>query len=111
MRSSARPLANAINSAPTSALNGCEASTRRPLSSIDSMHTSLAAEPGRVPHSQADMHKKSKTPFNWSDPFLLDQQLTHDERMVRDTARAYCQDKLLPRALDMFRHEKADPSI
>jgi glutaryl-CoA dehydrogenase len=59
----------------------------------------------------ADMAKASKTPFNWSDPFLLDQQLTHDERMVRDTARAYCKDKLAPRALEMFRHEKPDPSI
>ncbi len=57
------------------------------------------------------MAKKSKTPFNWSDPFLLDQQLTHEERMVRDTARAYCQDKLAARVLDMFRHEKSDPSI
>jgi len=49
--------------------------------------------------------------FNWADPLLLDQQLSHEERMVRDTARAYCQDKLAPRVLDMFRHEKADPSI
>ena len=61
------------------------------------------------------MSKSStKTPaptFNWSDPLLLDQQLTHEERMVRDTARAYCQDKLAPRVLDMFRHEKGDPSI
>jgi glutaryl-CoA dehydrogenase len=57
------------------------------------------------------MTKSSKTPFNWSDPFLLDQQLTHDERMVRDTARAYCKDKLAPRVLEMFRHEKPDPSI
>jgi glutaryl-CoA dehydrogenase len=49
--------------------------------------------------------------FNWADPLLLDQQLNHEEQMVRDTARAYCQDKLAPRVLDMFRHEKADPSI
>ena len=49
--------------------------------------------------------------FNWGDPLLLDQQLSHEEQMVRDTARAYCQDKLAPRVLDMFRHEKADPSI
>ncbi len=49
--------------------------------------------------------------FNWADPLLLDQQLSHEERMVRDTARAYCQDKLAPRVLEMFRHEKADPSI
>ena len=55
---------------------------------------------------------KASTPtFNWSDPLLLDQQLTHEERMVRETARAYCQDKLAPRVLEMFRHEKGDPSI
>ncbi|HBD39965.1 MAG TPA: acyl-CoA dehydrogenase, partial [Cupriavidus sp.] len=35
--------------------------------------------------------------FNWADPLLLDQQLTADERMVRDAAAAYCQDKLMPR--------------
>jgi len=49
--------------------------------------------------------------FNWADPLLLDQQLSHEEQMVRDTARAYCQDKLAPRVLEMFRHEKPDPSI
>jgi glutaryl-CoA dehydrogenase len=54
---------------------------------------------------------KSETRFHWSDPLLIDQQLTHEERMVRDTARAYCQDKLAPRVLEMFRHEKGDPSI
>jgi glutaryl-CoA dehydrogenase len=55
--------------------------------------------------------KSNKTPFNWSDPFLLDRQLTDDERMIRDAARAYCQEKLAPRVLDMFRNESADPSI
>ena len=57
------------------------------------------------------MSTKTETRFNWSDPLLLDQQLSHEEQMVRDTARAYCQDKLAPRVLEMFRHEKADPSI
>jgi glutaryl-CoA dehydrogenase len=57
------------------------------------------------------MPTTTETRFNWTDPLLLDQQLTHEEQMVRDTARAYCQDKLAPRVLDMFRHEKADPSI
>ena len=46
--------------------------------------------------------------FNWRDPLLLDQQLTDDERMVRETARAYCQEKLAPRVLDAFRSERAD---
>jgi len=49
--------------------------------------------------------------FEWSDPLLLDRQLTSDERMVRDTARAYCQDRLAPRVLDAFRHEHTDTAI
>jgi len=49
--------------------------------------------------------------FNWEDPLLLDGQLTEDERMVRDTARAYCQDKLMSRVLEANRHEKTDPAI
>jgi glutaryl-CoA dehydrogenase len=57
------------------------------------------------------MATKTETAFNWSDPLLLEQQLSHEERMVRDTARAYCQDKLAPRVLDAFRHEKTDPAI
>jgi glutaryl-CoA dehydrogenase len=49
--------------------------------------------------------------FHWEDPLLLDQQLTEDERMVRDAAAAYAQDKLAPRVLEAFRHEKTDASI
>ena len=49
--------------------------------------------------------------FNWSDPLLLDQQLTPEERLVRDTARDYAQDKLAPRVLDAFRREQTDPAI
>ena len=37
--------------------------------------------------------------FDWSDPFLLDEQLSDDERMVRDTARSYAQDRLAPRVI------------
>jgi glutaryl-CoA dehydrogenase len=54
---------------------------------------------------------KVKAQFNWSDPLLLDDQLTEDERMIRDAARSYCQDKLQPRVLEAFRHEKTDPEI
>ena len=53
----------------------------------------------------------AKTAFHWDDPLLLDQQLSEDERMVRDAANAYCQDKLLPRVTEAFRHEKTDPAI
>jgi len=55
--------------------------------------------------------KKPKTQFSWSDPFLLEQQLTEEERMVRDAAQAYCQGKLAPRILEAFRNEKTDPRI
>jgi glutaryl-CoA dehydrogenase len=49
--------------------------------------------------------------FNWEDPFLLEQQLTEDERMVRDAAKAYCEEKLMPRATDAFAKEETDPAI
>ena len=49
--------------------------------------------------------------FNWQDPFLLDQQLTEDERMVREAAQAYCQDKLLPRVTEAFRNSHTDVAI
>jgi glutaryl-CoA dehydrogenase len=49
--------------------------------------------------------------FQWDDPFLLDEQLSDDERMIRDTARAYAQEKLLPRVIEAYREEKTDRSI
>ncbi|MDR2328696.1 MAG: acyl-CoA dehydrogenase [Comamonas sp.] len=49
--------------------------------------------------------------FTWEDPFHLDEQLTEDERMIRDAARAYCRDKLAPRVQEMFRKESVDTSI
>lgn len=55
--------------------------------------------------------EKIKAQFDWADPLLLEQQLTQEERMVRDTARQYAQDKLAPRILEAFRHEKMDASI
>jgi len=52
-----------------------------------------------------------KTQFQWDDPFLLEDQLTEDERMIRDTARAYAQDRLQPRIIDAYREESTDPEI
>lgn len=49
--------------------------------------------------------------FDWADPFRLVEQLTDEERMVQDTAHAYAQEKLQPRVLEAFRHEKTDPEI
>ena len=51
------------------------------------------------------------TRFNWEDPFLLDDQLSEEECMVRDTARQYAREKLLPRVRDAYRNEQTDPEI
>ncbi len=67
------------------------------------MTTSLAlAQPSPVPADNA---------FDWADPLLLDDALSEDERMVRDSARDYCQDKLFPRVLEANRHERFDRDI
>ncbi|MBN9599009.1 MAG: acyl-CoA dehydrogenase [Afipia sp.] len=55
--------------------------------------------------------KPVQASFRWDDPFLLDDQLTEDERMIRDTAHAYAQEKLLPRVMDAYMDETADRSI
>ncbi|MBI2313812.1 MAG: acyl-CoA dehydrogenase [Betaproteobacteria bacterium] len=53
------------------------------------------------------MNKPQETvKFQWEDPFLFEEQLSEEERMVRDSARAYCQEKLLPRVIEANRHEK-----
>ena len=55
--------------------------------------------------------KSSQAPFTWDDPLLLDESLTEDERMIRDSARAFCQEKLMPRILMANRHEIFDREI
>ena len=57
------------------------------------------------------MSTATKASFNWEDPLLLDSQFSEEERMVRDAAAAYCQDKLATRVLEAFRNEKTDPEI
>jgi glutaryl-CoA dehydrogenase len=49
--------------------------------------------------------------FDWEDPFRLDDQLTEEERMLRDAARAYAQEKLQSRVIEAYREEKTDPAI
>ena len=56
-------------------------------------------------------HAPAKAVFKWDDPLLLDAELTEEERMVRDAAQAYANDKLMPRIKDAFRHETTDPAI
>ena len=61
--------------------------------------------------SRTTLSATSSVRFQWDDPLLIDQQLSEEERMVRDAAQAYSQDKLQPRILEAFRHEKTDASI
>ncbi len=55
--------------------------------------------------------KPSEAHFRWDDPLLLDDQLSDDERMIRDSARQYAQSKLMPRVIEAYREEKTDRSI
>ena len=54
---------------------------------------------------------RTKALFQWDDPFLLDDQLGEDERLVRDSTRAYARQKLLPRIVEANRHERFDREI
>ncbi len=49
--------------------------------------------------------------FQWDDPFVLEDQLSEDERMIRDTARDFAQEKLQPRVIEAYAHERTDPEI
>ena len=53
----------------------------------------------------------SRASFDWADPLHLSDQLSEDERAVRDAAQADCQEKLAPRVVEAFRHEKTDRAI
>ncbi len=59
----------------------------------------------------ASTDRAALAPFQWDDPLLLEDQLSEDERLVRDTARAYCQEKLMPRILEANRNEYFDRDI
>ncbi len=64
------------------------------------------------PHANTPESARAKpVPLNWEDPFLLDEQLTDDERMIRDAARAYANDGLASRVLEANRQGKFDRSI
>ena len=61
--------------------------------------------PGPVPEAPA------KPVFDWSDPLRLDDQLSEEERLVRDAARGFAEEKLRPRVLSAFREERFDRAI
>src|SRR5688500_4523130 len=76
------------------------------------MYTAFRAAPRRPLCEPRPMNAPTTKPvFAWEDPFLLEEQLSDEERMVRDSARAYAQDKLMPRVLEAHRHERFDRAI
>ena len=56
-------------------------------------------------------HAKGKPVFVWDDPFLLDEELSEDERLIRDSAREFAQNQLMPRVLEAHRHELVDRGV
>src|SRR3984957_11138840 len=63
------------------------------------------------PLQESDSERSQRARFQWDDPFLLEHQLTEDERMIRDTARAYAQERLFPRVTEAYLEEKTDREI
>jgi len=61
--------------------------------------------------SLADKDRPDLAAFDWADPFLLEDQLTDEERMIRDAAAAYAREKLQPRVTEAFAEEQSDPAI
>ncbi len=57
------------------------------------------------------MKKSKESAYRWDDPLLLDEQLSEEERMIRDSVRAFAQEKLQPRVTEMFRDETVDPEL
>ncbi|MBV7407664.1 acyl-CoA dehydrogenase [Maritimibacter sp. DP1N21-5] len=64
-----------------------------------------------MPHDLPAKSRPDLGPFDWQDPFRLDDQLEEDERMIRDSARAYAAEKLAPRVISAFENEDTDPAI
>jgi len=72
------------------------------MSDVNSIHTSS---------SSPEQARAKPAHLNWEDPFLIDNLLSDEERMIRDAANAYCQDKLASRVINANRHEVFDREI
>jgi glutaryl-CoA dehydrogenase len=64
-----------------------------------------------MPDTGRTEHKSSQATFDWQDPLRFEDELSEEERMIRDAARAYAQDKLMPRVKMAFREEKFDIAV
>ena len=78
-----------------------------PAANAPAATAALPTDRPTPPHAKGG----SRAAFRWEDPLLLADQLTEDERMVMESARAYCQEKLMPRVLEANRHERFDREI
>jgi glutaryl-CoA dehydrogenase len=72
---------------------------------------STTAQEGGPMNAPEPARAAAKRRFDWEDPLLFDEQLSEEERMVRDSARAFAQETLLPRVTDAFRHERVGTGI
>src|SRR5262249_25013630 len=74
-------------------------------------HTSTIGEAMAEPLKKQATASPDLSSFDWQDPLDLENQLSEEERMIRDTARAFARDKLMPRVLQAFRREEFDRAI
>jgi glutaryl-CoA dehydrogenase len=111
---------NLIFTQPTITVDGTEVNPPLPMPNahkwLPTNRLCRPARPRKVGAStdstlDGDASMAALAPFQWDDPLHLDAQLTDDERAVRDAARAYAQERLLPRATLAFRQESTDPAI
>src|SRR3712207_7275046 len=75
--------------------------------------TSIAVPAGGAPDTavraqESPAVRRASPPFKWEDPFLLDELLTDEERMVKESAHQFCQERLMPRILEANRHERSE---
>jgi glutaryl-CoA dehydrogenase len=71
----------------------------------------MSQQAGKIPERQEPPAPLGDGPYDWQDPLDIESELREDERMVRDTARGYAQDKLMPRVLTAYREERFDREI
>ena len=114
------PAAPAVRSAARNAARGAPApgACRSPSALLSSWQTAPPDTDTEEPRDDAACQKREAksieikdAAFRWDDPLDLEGELTEEERMVRDTARDYAQEKLFPRVLNAYRNEQYDPAI
>ena len=85
--------------------------SRLGLTAGDAGATQRKPQPNKTPGKSTSWRILTSFCFQWDDPFLLADQLSEDERLIAETARAYAQDKLQPRIVEAYMEEKTDRAI